>query len=94
MTDQSEASAIWSALEPKLRTMIKEMTDSCVRRKKMVVTKAPNGSTIGVQEAYGNTIFIPYLSTLSGVAVGQSVWVDYSYSLANAVAVLRGSGKD
>ena len=92
-TDNSrEAQAIARALEPAVKSWIRELTRDCVRRRKMTVTTAPNGTTVGVTESYGSEIQIPYVSTLANVTVGTSVWVEWVYSAANMVAVSRGNG--
>ena len=69
-------------------------TRSCVRARKMTVTTAVSGGKIGVAEAYGATIQLPYLSTLSPLpAVGDSVWVRYYMDdLSTAVIVSKGDG--
>ena len=94
MADHSrEAQAIAEALRPMVMSWINENTKNCVRRRKMTVTTAPNGSVIGVTEAYSSEIFIPYASSLANVSVGTSVWVEWVYSAANMIAVSTGSGK-
>lgn len=80
--------AVLEALKPHIKAIAAEQTASCVRSKKMDVTAAPNGSVIGVQEAFGSEIQIPYSSALSGAAVGSSVrvvWFDNDMSTAVAL---------
>lgn len=91
---QNEALAIWAALRPMIDREITEKTRSCVRARKMTVTTAVNSGKIGVAEAYGATIQLPYLSTLSPLpAVGDSVWVRYYMDdLSTAVIVSKGDG--
>ena len=90
--DSREALAIAEALKPMVMSWIKSATRDCVRRRKMTVTTAPSGGQIGVTEAYGEEILIPYVSTLANVTVGTSVWVEWVYSASNMVAVSRGTG--
>lgn len=93
MDSQTEAMKIWSLLRPMIDAEILEMTGNCVRRKKMTVVTAPNGSTIGVQQAEDTTVLnIPYMSSLSSVAEGSTVWCEWVYSMSNLVAVSTGSG--
>ena len=91
---QNEALAIWAALRPMIDREIDEKTRSCVRAKKMTVTVAASSGTIGVTEAYGQTIQLPYLSTLSPLpSVGSSVWVRYYMGdMSTAVIVSKGDG--
>lgn len=90
---QNEALKIWSLLKPMIDQEIADKTANVVRRKKMTVVTAPNGSTIGVKEI-GNTsaLNVPYVSSLSSVAVGSTVWCEWVYSMSNLVAVSTGSG--
>ena len=48
-------------------------TRSCVRARKMTVTTAVSGGKIGVAEAYGATIRLPYLSTAVIVSKGDGL---------------------
>lgn len=94
MSNTDEAMKIWNALKPMVNRQIEEKTRSCVRAKKMTVTTAPNGSVIGVAEPYGEEILIPYLSTLSGAAVGDAVWVWYYFNNASTmIAMSMGNGQ-
>ena len=89
---RSEALQIKTELEVIIENKIRELTKGCIRRKRMTVISVPNGSTIGVTEPFGTTINVPYVSTLSSVSVGDSVWVDYAYGMTNAVATMRVGG--
>ena len=82
-----EAQAILAELRPFIAREVAELTKDCSRRKKMTVTVAPSGGVIGVAEAYGNTIMIPYTSSASGAGVGSYVWCEYAYGLTNLRAV-------
>ena len=94
MSNSEEALKIWKALKPMVDRQIEEKTRSCIRAKKMVVTTAPDGSVIGVAEPYGEEILIPYSSALSGVEVGDAVWVWMYYSSStNAIAMANGEGQ-
>lgn len=90
---QQEAVQIWNMLRATVRKEIYNLTKDCVRMKKLTVVTAPNGTTLGVMQPNDTTIFqIPYVSSLSGVQVGQVVLVQYWYGMSNAVAVSLGDG--
>lgn len=94
MPNTDEAMKIWSALKPMIDKQIEEKTKSCMRSKKMNVTVAPNGSTIGVAEPFGDTVQIPYLSSLSGAKVGDAVWVNWYFNNASTmIASSMGDGQ-
>lgn len=89
----TEAQRIWMALRPMIENEIKNRTKSCVRAKKMLVTEAPNGTTVGVTEAGGAQINVPYSSALN-LSVGDSVWVYwYSGSASNMIVMAMGNGQ-
>lgn len=88
MNGQDEVRAIQNALEPWIRRVIADATQSCVRRRTMTVVTAPNGTTMGVQEPYDDTVLqLPYLASVSGAKVGDTVTVEWVYGLSNAVVV-------
>ena len=94
MSNTDEALKIWNAIRPMIDREIDAKTRSCVRAKKMTVTTAPNGTSIGVAEPYGEEITIPYLSTLSGAVVGDAVWVWYYFNNASTmIAMSMGNGQ-
>ena len=94
MDHTSEAQRIWRNLKPMIDEEIKKQTASCIRAKKMAVTSAPNGTTIGVAEPFGNSIQIPYSSSLSGVSTGDAVWVWWFYGNASTmIAMTTGEGQ-
>lgn len=89
-----EAQKIWNALRVMVDAEIDKRTASCVRSRKMTVMSAPNGSTIGVAEPFGQTVNIPYSSALSNVKVGDTVWVDWKFGNASTmVAMATGEGQ-
>jgi hypothetical protein len=88
ISEREEALAIKAELRPIIRELVEELTNGLIKRKRMTVTVAPNGTTIGVAEPYGNTIQIPYASNLS-LAIGNSVWVDYAYGMTNAIVTTK-----
>ena len=89
-----EAQKIWNALRVMVDQEIDRRTASCVRSRKMTVMSAPNGSTIGVSEPFGQTINIPYSSALANVRVGDTVWVDWKFDNASTmVAMATGDGQ-
>lgn len=88
MSRQNEAQAIQKALEPWVRAIVDNATRNCVRRKTVTVATAPNGTTMGVQEPYDDTVMdVPYLSTMEGVQAGDTVTIEWVYGLSNAVVV-------
>ena len=89
-----EAQKIWNALRVMVDAEIDKRTASCVRSRKMTVMSAPNGSTIGVAEPFGQTVNIPYSSALANVKVGDTVWVDWKFDNASTmVAMATGEGQ-
>ena len=89
-----EAQKIWKAFQPLVDAEIRKQTKSCVRAKKMSVTVAPNGQTVGVCEPYGLTIQIPYSSMLSNLQVGDTVWVYWYFGSASTmIAMTTGEGQ-
>lgn len=96
--DAGAALALWDALKPKLRQMIREETRSAVRKKKMeILSINPSAQTVTVYEAAnpGVTITIPYRkeSGIGGMTAGQSVMVEWTYDdLSTAVAATPGQG--
>lgn len=88
MNRQIEAQAILKELVPWVRGQIEEATRSCVRRKTVTVATAPNGTTMGVREPFDDTIMdLPYVSSMSGAAVGDTVTIEWVYGLSNAVVI-------
>ncbi len=78
--NNTEAIKIANALKPFVKNWFDEWGQSCVRSKKMTVTTAPNGSVIGVKDAFSDTeIFIKYMSSCANAIVGDTVWVKWMY---------------
>lgn len=93
MNDTAEALKVWDALKPMIDKEIERQTRSCVRAKKMTVTRRANGETIGVAEPYGEEVEIPYNSGLAGSRVGIPLWVYWYFNNASTmVAFTNGSG--
>lgn len=90
----NEALKNWKSLLPMLKPLIKSETKNAVRRKKMNVATAPNGTTIGVSDPADTTVInIPYQPACANVSVGQSVWVEWLYdNFSTAIAVTPGDG--
>lgn len=61
---------------------VEEQTQNCLRTKKMICSSAPNGTTIGVSEAFGGSfeMQIPYYSAVSDAQVGDVVRIEYEYN--------------
>ena len=79
-----QALDIWNAIKPMIDKEIENKTRSMVQRRKAKVTTAPNGSVIGVTEAFGPEISIPYISSMSSAQVGDVVWVEFMYGATNS----------
>ena len=78
--NNNEAVKIANALKPFAKKWFDEWGQSCVRSKKMTVTTAPNGSVIGVTDAFSEQeIFVKYMSSCSNAVVGDTVWVKWMY---------------
>ena len=93
MSDTAEALKVWDALKPMIDKEIERQTRSCVRAKKMTVTRRANGETIGVAEPYGEEVEIPYNSGLAGSRIGMPLWVYWYFNNASTmVAFTNGSG--
>lgn len=70
---------------------------ACVKRKRATVIVAPHTDAHGnrvmtVQEPYGSSFDVPYNPALENQATGTSVWLEWSYSASNMVAVAEGNG--
>ena len=88
----SLADSLWNGY---YKSRVAESIAPCVKRKKMTVTTAPNATTglIGVKEAFSDAeAMIPFVSTIGNVAVGTTVWVEWTYSASNMIAVSAGTG--
>lgn len=93
MDYSAEALQIWKYLEPMVKETIRREMGPVVRRKNFIVASAPNGTTLGVKEPGSDAVVrIPYVSTLSGLAVGDPVQCEWTYNMTNLIAVARGSG--
>lgn len=94
MPDTNEALKIWQALRPMIVKEIGERTASCVRAKKMIVTRANKQGedgevTIKAREPYGDEIEIPSDSRYDGVIPGSPIWVQYYFNDASTMHVAR-----
>lgn len=86
------ADSLWNGY---YKARVAESIAPCVKRKKMTVTTAPNAQTglIGVKESFSDVeALIPFVSTIGNVEVGTTVWVEWTYSASNMIAVSAGSG--
>lgn len=78
--NNTEAVKIANALKPFAKKWFDEWGQSCVRSKKMTVSTPPNGSVIGVKDAFSDTeVFIKYMSSCSNADVGDTVWCKWMY---------------
>lgn len=98
MTDTKGALGVFEALSKKIKPLIRELTRSAVRRKKMNIASIDTAAqTVTVYEAANptDTITIPYRaeSGVGQMAAGQSVQVEWIYDdLSTAVAAAPGKG--
>lgn len=77
----------WNALKQKIRPLIKQETNNCVRVTLCEVVSAPNGETIGVKIPDGNTVMnIPYSIEVENATVGSIVMVVWHGSMSTAKA--------
>lgn len=98
MADTKSALKVFEALSKKIKPLIRELTRSAVRRKKMNIASIDTAAqTVTVYEAANptDTITIPYRaeSGVGQMAAGQSVQVEWIYDdLSTAVAAAPGKG--
>lgn len=81
-----EALDVWGALKPMIDQEISSRTQGMVQRRKAKVTTAPSlaTNTIGVTEAFGQEIFLPFVSNMISAKVGDFVWIEWMYGATNA----------
>lgn len=78
--NNTEAVKIANALKPFAKKWFDDWGQSCVRSKKMTVSTAPNGSVIGVTDAFSDTeVFIKYMPSCANARVGDTVWCKWMY---------------
>lgn len=97
VTDGSAVLALWDALKPKLRQMIRDETRSAVRKKKMdIVSISAGNQTMTVREAANPdvTLTLHYRkeSGAESLIAGQSVQVEWIYDDLST-AVISGPGQ-
>ena len=65
---------------------ISSRTQGMVQRRKAKVTTAPSlaTNTIGVTEAFGDEMFLPFVSNMISAKVGDFVWIEWMYGATNA----------
>lgn len=92
----SDALGIWEHLKPAIDKEIEQKTRGMVQRRKMKVTTAPSISTgtIGVTEAFGSEMVIPFATNLISATVGDMVWVEFMYGATNAFASMFASADE
>ena len=81
-----EALDVWGGLKPMIDQEISSRTQGMVQRRKAKVTTAPSlaTNTIGVTEAFGPEIFLPFVSNMISAKVGDFVWIEWMYGATNA----------
>lgn len=79
-SETNEAVAIAGALKPTVQKWTDDGSRSCVRAKKMTVAVPYSQGTIGVREAFSDTVqTIPAMGSLGGLNEGDPVWVMWLY---------------
>lgn len=81
-----EALDVWGALKPMIDQEISSKTQGMVQRRKAKVTTAPSlvTNTIGVTEAFGQELFLPFVTNIASAKVGDLVWIEWMYGASNA----------
>lgn len=81
-----EALDVWGGLKPMIDQEISSRTQGMVQRRKAKVTTAPSlaTNTIGVTEAFGDEMFLPFVSNMISAKVGDFVWIEWMYGATNA----------
>lgn len=81
-----EALDIWGSIKPMIDEEIASRTQGMVQRRKAKVTTAPSlvTNTIGVTEAFGQEIFLPFVTNIASAKVGDFVWIEWMYGASNA----------
>lgn len=81
-----EALEVWNSLKPMIDKEITDKTQGMVQRRKAKVTTAPSlvTNTIGVTEAFGQEIFLPFVTNIASAKVGDLVWIEWMYGASNA----------
>ncbi len=78
--NNTEAVKIANALKPFAKKWFDEWGQSCLRSKKMTVSTKPNGTVIGVKDAFSDTeVFVKYMAECSSAKVGDTVWCKWMY---------------
>jgi hypothetical protein len=96
MGNANDALAVWDALAPKLRQLIREETRTCVRKKRMNLAAINTAAqTVTVYEPSNPvvTITVPYTSGIGieDLSPGQAVMVEWTGNdFATAVAAMPG----
>ena len=92
MNNNEEAVKIVNALKPVIKSWNEEWNRNSIRAKQMTVKTAPNGSTMGVIDAFSNVVMdIPYSVELSSAVVGDTVWcVWMGNNMQTLVAMWKG----
>ena len=80
------ADSLWNNY---FQSKVTDATRACLRLEKATVKAAPSGGAVAVQLPFDDTVLnLPYASSLSGLTVGQAVWVGIPYSdLSNGVVM-------
>lgn len=95
--DENGVFRFWKAIIPKIKTLISNSTVSCVRRIPAEVVSVDNASHYATVRfpSSSNSTQQSNLMNCTGIdlRVGDSVWVDYAYSLDNAYISIVNNGK-
>ena len=76
MSLRDDARAVRDAIATVVKTEVEKLTWDCLRVRKAVVTRSPNGSDCKVQLVGDETeLTLPYSSRVASVSVNSVVWV-------------------
>lgn len=84
--DCQPALEFWNAIKGKIRQLISELTQNCLRIDRYDVSTAPSNGKIGVKQPFGTEIFIPYNKSAENAQVGDTVYVIWWHTMSNAKA--------
>lgn len=87
MSVMEESGMLRKMIKSVVNEAVEKATRDCFRVYKAVITTVPDGSACGVRLVGENTIMsLPYSSKITGVSVGDIVWIASIYgSMHNAI---------
>lgn len=96
--NDNSAKRLWNSLIPAIKKLIRSDTDNCVRRIPGEVVDADNNThyaTVRLATAPTGNDQNMVLMNCSGqnLKTGDSVWIEYVYSMDNAYIAIRNNGR-